>query len=441
MRRLFSLHLPVLTFLTAGITLLAYDRVCTLPDPAHPLELLPFAIPLLLILNGLLLGYLVGRRSWWASLPLVVLSLGYPFLRATFRPQLPFWSDRTDHQFTVLSYNVGTFNMGPSYRARFDSIRTSDMLRWLASQSADVICLQEFYDDDYSLTRNAIRQLIQSGRSYYYITPLRRFNPNHGAYGMAIFSRYPIVGTGEVVVSERSLLNKVMYADIRMDTATVRVYNMHLESLALSPPGTGPRTSWREGWAYAQNLGQRLRIANALRQDQIRQLIAHVKNSSLPTVLCGDLNDTPYSFAYQALRRELRNGFEHAGRGFGFSYNGWLWFLRIDQHFFNERLRIHQFRTHREANFTEHFPVSGAYSVVGSSLTTRIAPQEATAGWLQDSTGTTGRGTLGWVPRGRSVSKSLSGAPPIGGTSGKMNRAGSPPSPPSRGRGRADFLR
>ncbi len=363
LRQLFSPPLPVLAVLLAGVTLLSYQQVRIAPDPTLLLGLLPFAIPALLAASALLLVYSVWRRSWWALVPLVTLGLGYPFLKATFRLGLLPVPAAQAPPFTVLSYNVGTFNVGPAYRARFDSTRTTAMLRWLASHPADVICLQEFYDDDYSQTRNAISQLIRSGRSYFYITPLRRFHPDHGAYGMAIFSRYPIVRTGEVLVSERSPLNKVMYADIQMGTHAVRVYNMHLESLALPAWDAAQRASWREKWAFGKDLVQRLRLANGLRSDQIRRLTAHVKNSPLPTLLCGDLNDTPYSFAYHSLRNQLQNGFERAGRGFGFSYNGWLWFLRIDQHFFDDRLRVHQFRTHREADFTEHFPISGSYSL------------------------------------------------------------------------------
>jgi endonuclease/exonuclease/phosphatase family metal-dependent hydrolase len=59
----------------------------------------------------------------------------------------------------------------------------------------------------------------------------------------------------------------------------------------------------------------------------------------------------------------LNNAFEEAGNGFGFTYNGKLFFLRIDNQFVDEGLTVTDFRTHRNIPFSDHFPISATYSL------------------------------------------------------------------------------
>jgi endonuclease/exonuclease/phosphatase family metal-dependent hydrolase len=40
-----------------------------------------------------------------------------------------------------------------------------------------------------------------------------------------------------------------------------------------------------------------------------------------------------------------------------------LFFLRIDNQFYDQDLQVHNFKTHREADFSDHFPISATYSL------------------------------------------------------------------------------
>ena len=90
-----------------------------------------------------------------------------------------------------------------------------------------------------------------------------------------------------------------------------------------------------------------------------------MNNSPHPLILMGDLNEIPYSYTYFKLGENYENAFENAGRGFGFTYNRILFFLRIDHIFSSEKLKAVQFRTHREVDYSDHYPVSATFTWEG----------------------------------------------------------------------------
>src|SRR5690606_3320508 len=103
---------------------------------------------------------------------------------------------------------------------------------------------------------------------------------------------------------------------------------------------------------------RKLKNGIQMRASQVKILSEHIQNSPYPVILAGDFNDVPYSYTYFTLRSILRNAFEEAGRGFGFTYNQVLFFLRIDNIFFGEGLEAKVFKTHREVDYSDHYPIS-----------------------------------------------------------------------------------
>jgi endonuclease/exonuclease/phosphatase family metal-dependent hydrolase len=91
-------------------------------------------------------------------------------------------------------------------------------------------------------------------------------------------------------------------------------------------------------------------------------LLEHLGNSPYEVVLMGDLNELPYSNAYFRLSEALQNAFELAGRGFGFTFNRILFFLRIDHIFSTPALKPIQFKTHAEVDYSDHYPISATFT-------------------------------------------------------------------------------
>ena len=47
-------------------------------------------------------------------------------------------------------------------------------------------------------------------------------------------------------------------------------------------------------------------------------------------IVCGDFNDTPISYTYRTMSRDLNDAFRKVGRGYSHTYRGFFNMLRID---------------------------------------------------------------------------------------------------------------
>jgi endonuclease/exonuclease/phosphatase family metal-dependent hydrolase len=79
-------------------------------------------------------------------------------------------------------------------------------------------------------------------------------------------------------------------------------------------------------------------------------------------IICGDMNDTPYSNAYLRIRDSYRNSFEDKGRGLGFTFNGGIPFLRIDNQFYGKGLKVNRFTTNENFIGSDHYATEACYS-------------------------------------------------------------------------------
>lgn len=268
---------------------------------------------------------------------MLLLILGYPFFFAS----VSFNSseDHTEESFSVLSYNVKGFGS-------FTKAKDRSIFDYVRSLEADINCFQEFYNRDYFADR-----LRREG--VYHVVHDRKVS------NMAITSKYPILRHG--VLFPEKIFNNIMFADILIGKAdTLRVYNVHLQSMGITH--TNPDYYEDIVTEYDEAKTKFLQGA-AVRAEQISTLLTHAEGCSYPILIAGDFNDVPFSYNYFKVRRSFYNAFEEAGSGFGFTYNGDLPFLRIDNQFFNEEMKVHSFETLDSVSFSDHYPTLGIYSI------------------------------------------------------------------------------
>ena len=332
--RKFTLFLLIAFFF---LTILCGGSVFISPEDFEWSGVISLSIPFFLLINVILMFYYLFRRSKRMFFPLLALILGHQFIITTFQVRLSDPDEEGD--IGVLSQNVKWFTEA-SERGYLE-----DAIDWISSDDADFKCFQEFY------ARQDIISAIVEGGTYDYVFGGRGRN-------LAIFSRHPIIQYG-VLLEEKSI-NNILFADIKYGLGVVRIYNVHLESMGIDVEGvTNPHEPVEE-YTKARN---RFRRGSQERARQIDILMDHVSESPYPFVITGDFNDVPYSYNYFQLRNAYQNAFEKVGRGFGFTFNGDLPFLRIDHQFFSDDLEIHRFQTLSEVDFSDHFPIKGAYSL------------------------------------------------------------------------------
>jgi endonuclease/exonuclease/phosphatase family metal-dependent hydrolase len=318
-----------------------------------------------LLLNAIVFFVLISARRKLAILPLIIVVIGWDFVGITF--QLPKKAENEESQLSVMSYNIHML----SYAKGGENISESreNLMQWLKEDDSDIKCFQEFYQDFTTPSRNALK-ILGKEVGYNYSYQIVNGDPKKISFGMVIFSKYPIINEGRVFDTRRN--NGVIFADIKVNRDTIRVYNAHLESMSIDSEALSNFDGIKE--KYRVTLGK-LKRGQLTRASQLEVLTDHMKNSPYVNILVGDFNDVPYSYTYFELRKKMNNAFEQAGRGFGFTYNKVLFFLRIDNIFHEKPLKATFFKTHREVDYSDHYPVSASFSWT-QPLKKMVIPEE-----------------------------------------------------------------
>ncbi|MFD2514704.1 endonuclease/exonuclease/phosphatase family protein [Pontibacter locisalis] len=332
------------------------------PYEFWPAAFIAFSLPGALALNFLFLLYWILRKSWLLVLPLSVMVLGWNYYARlaaiNFKEEVP----QNAKTLQVLSFNTHVFN---AYKDVDGSEKQAsmDMVDWVATHPADIICLQEFYSNRGSSTYNTISKIgTRYGRQRFFSVSF--VDRNKADIGIVIFTKYPIINKGVIRFGE-SHNNRGIWADIDVKGDTVRVYTAHLQSMSIKSQdientysAIGDEDSFKK---ESRNLARRLKKGFVARGRQVELLLEHIRESPYPVIVCGDFNDIPFSYTYNELAEELKNAFVKAGNGVGATYNGPLPFLRIDNQFYSESLKAYEFETHYEMGLSDHFPISAKY--------------------------------------------------------------------------------
>jgi endonuclease/exonuclease/phosphatase family metal-dependent hydrolase len=371
------------TWLVLAGLLLSFGMGVRVPAGSwSPAPLLALTVPVWLALLAWLVVFWLFRRWQGALLPLVALVLAWPQVQRG----LPLHvggatalvkgvgRHTAANQLRLLSANVRIFNVYAHLR-KADPEAPAKFINWLATSPADVLCLQEFYQEpagtkssEGNLFRVADKLGAGSGRQVFVSKTLT--NSAGAQFGIAIFSRLPIVGRGEISFGRLSQ-NHAMWVDVvgpgRGDT--VRIFNTHLQSMSLDEGDIVAAGSSRSGLeSKGRGLLRRFIRGAAARAWQADTLVAHIRRSPYPVLLAGDLNDLPYSYSYTQLNHVLQNAWATTGFGPGNTYHGRLPpLLRIDQQFAGPQWQVLGCRIHTEIPYSDHFPVEGLYQLTRSN--------------------------------------------------------------------------
>ncbi len=343
--------LPIISFLSVYIS----------PAKMGLIGFLSLSVPFFMLYTFVGFAFNIYKKNWlkvllWLGIAL----LSFPSVRSTI--QFSISSPPSAASFSVLSYNVRVFNVYRELRKnekqenRYDT--SKKILQWLASEDAEIKCIQEFYNYNRSSIFQSTEIISRKGGYEHYIVP--KFIDWAGAeFGLAIFSKFPIANKG-VITFEKPTNNGAIYADIVVGSDTIRVVNVHLESMHLQQNMLSNSDSLL---FYSKNIFVSIQKGIKTSASQVNRIYQYLEKSPYPFVITGDLNATPYSYVYQKLNKLAQNSFEAAGNGFGFTYNGKPSFLRIDHQYFSSQLNINKLGTLYQIDFTDHFPTKGSYQL------------------------------------------------------------------------------
>lgn len=263
--------------------------------------------------------------------------------------------------FSLLSYNIMYADYNNSTKER-PGKNLKGISETAVSISADIKCFQEFYNDDKIYELDLIRRNAKENRYYVYMHSEKGNDKGKGAIGLATFSRYPIIHKEEMYWPTNN--NGLLATDIVVNGDTLRIINFQLKSMGIRVNrmfDAGHKLNRKE----TRNVISQLKNGFSERGNEVAVLETWISRSPYPVIIAGDLNELPYGYAYGKLRRLLHNGFEAAGRGFGFTYRKILSFLRIDNQFFDPAaFRIVKFKTLNQYKYSDHYPIYAEYEIL-----------------------------------------------------------------------------
>lgn len=264
-------------------------------------------------------------------------------------------------QLNVFSYNVRLFNR---FKWQGNTSTLDSIFDFMAQNKFNLICLQEFYNhpEKQEVMKNYMKTKLPDVKyseiSYYFR------NSKTNRVGLAILSKYPIIRTGDIQFQESN--NAAVYSDILFEKDTIRIYNIHLQSISLkyddyriidslihlNPQGIDEMKGIPIGFrnAYKKRATQALNVSN------------HIKQSPYPVVLCGDFNDTPLSYTYQKILGNMKDAYRESGIGTGQTYKGKLPSYRIDYIFYSDYFTSSDFET-LSLSLSDHYPITSNLSI------------------------------------------------------------------------------
>lgn len=314
--------------LAATLLLLAYLLPYISPIKAPTLAVLSLIVPVLIFINVIFGVFWLAqfKRKFFLSTFVIILGFGHLSSLFQFSSKEIIQAD----DFSIMSYNVKMFN---HYGWNPDESTADKTYDFINQNHPDILVLQEFYDDPE----------ISFEYSYRYVKTRSKKNK----FGLAIFSNFPIISSGSLDLKNSA--NNIIYADLKMGQDTVRVYNIHLESFGL-------KTDQENfGESDSDKLLNRMKEAFRKQGYQAEQFLEHSSQWNGRSIVCGDFNNTAFSWVYKKISEGRQDAFKIAGSGTGKSFNYNIP-LRIDFILPDDNFDVNLYETF-DVEYSDHFPI------------------------------------------------------------------------------------
>ena len=327
-KSIFNKLLHFLNSIFAMVLLLSYLLPYISPNTIPFFAILSLLVPVLIIINLIFVIYWIIKLKKQYFLSAFVLLIGWcfssPFYKITGE------NSSLNDDVKVMSYNVRMFNY---YKWSEDTTLEKQIVDFITDKKPDILAIQEFYDSD----------SINFTYPYKFIKTKSKTNK----FGLAIYSKYKIINSGSLDLKNSA--NNIIFADIIKQKDTIRVYNLHLESLKINPH------KGNLGQENSEKLLKRLENSFKKQANQTEKFLTHEQQWKGKKIICGDFNNTSYSWVYNQISKNKKDAFILAGKGFGKTFNYWFP-MRIDFIFTDETLKINQFQTF-SVKYSDHFPI------------------------------------------------------------------------------------
>ena len=330
-------------FVTLVMALLVFATVTSVvcqyisPERSGILSTLALVAPVVYLLDIVVMFYWVVRWRWYrASLMIAVVVLGLFYVSRYYK----FDFDRQyDTSYIERRYTkVVTYNILDSANPEFMS--------YVNRHNPDILCLQE---------------VVTSGENWSALTDKYKttYRNDELEANTQILSKYRILRSGEI---DGLIRKHGVWADLKIESDTVRVVNLHLQSTSILPEDT----QFLERHEYIidseredklRSIVDRLVENNCKRAEQAEAVAKFLENSPYTTIVCGDFNDVPLSYTYHLIAKRMDDTFSRMADGFAYTYDTRYRLLRIDNILVSPSVEVVSYEVDDKVALSDHFPV------------------------------------------------------------------------------------
>lgn len=262
----------------------------------------------------------------------------------------------------VMSFNVRLFDV---YKWSNNTDAKTDIFKLIQLYQPDILCLQEIYYEQKPgyITLKELKQ--KTGLNYLHVENSSELHGNF-CFGIATLSRFPILSKAAIEFGNHTD-NLAIYTDIQFGDDTIRVFNMHLESIRFRNEDYETMKNLT-GVEDKVNLDGERKIAGRMKRaykERARQAVLvrnTIKNTHHMVLLAGDFNDTPGSYAYHQVKGDLSDAFVSKGKNTGSTYVSKLPFMRIDYILYEKRFECTGFERVNKV-LSDHYPIVADFKV------------------------------------------------------------------------------
>ncbi len=312
----------------ATILLLSYLLPFVSPKNIPTFAILSLLVPPLIILNLFFVIYWILKLKKHFLLSAIILTIGWFFSTPIYK--LTENKSSLNDDLKVMSYNVRMFN---HWKWIDDQNIPEKISAFVLEQSPDILLFQEYY--------------TLEKQTFLYPYKYIRTKSQKAKIGLAIYSKFPIINQGSLDL--KNTANNIIFVDIVRKKDTIRVYNLHLQSLKLNT------SKENFGQENSEKLIARLKERFKKQAEQTEVFMAHEKQWKGKKIVAGDFNNTSYSWVYNQILEDKKDTFIEAGKGFGKSFNYWFP-MRIDFILTDKNAIVNKFTSFSEKN-SDHFPI------------------------------------------------------------------------------------
>ena len=293
-------------------------------------ELLKLIIPVFCLINILFFIYWIYFFKW--PLFIFIFSFALCFSEWVLLYQFPNNAIVSSQGFKIMSFNVRNFNV-------YEWIKEKDIPKsiekFIKKKNPEIICFQEFD-----------KVLSPEFKDYPY-KYFHSFGSNINR-GSCIYSKFPILKRGKINFDNSN--HGGIYIDIKKGRDTLKIINIHFESIGLSRKDT---LFVERDFFSLNNKIQKTFNKQKIQASKISDFLSKIE---IPAIICSDLNNNAFSIPYKKMSIEKKDAFVEAGNGFGHTYFFGFFPLRIDYIFVDKSLKVLSFSTFEE-NLSDHKPI------------------------------------------------------------------------------------